>query len=141
MKSYKFFFGLWLVLIFAFVQVGFGQKTSRWAVKNADAFARVELSRVRLRSCAETPKQCALNVLRASDDAVSETPTSVEIFDFGKNKIVVLATYKVDEDDSLVGTRYRVEFNKNAEKYEFVQLGKQFKCARGRTGWSKKLCP
>ncbi|MBA3631429.1 MAG: hypothetical protein H0W58_01245 [Acidobacteria bacterium] len=141
MKNYKFLFSLWLVVIFAFVQMGFAQKTSRCAVKNADAFARVELSRVRLRPCAETPKQCALNILSASDDAVSETPTSVEIFDFGKNKIVVLAMYKVDEDDSLAGTRYRVEFNKNAGKYEFVQLGKQFKCARGRTSWSKELCP
>ena len=139
MKFCRFLF--LISLAFAFAQVGAAQKTSIGAVAKASAFANIELSRVRLRPCEETTKKCALNVLSASDDRVTETPSSVEIFKFGKNKVVVLLTYKIDADDSVAGERYRAEFNKNAGKLEFVQLGKQFKCARVRKGWSKRLCP
>ncbi len=139
MKHYKFLFLTGIIL--ASAHIVSAQKTSLSAVIKASHFARVELSRVRLRPCEETPKQCALNVLKASDDTVDETPENIEVFNFKTNKIVVLATYKIDEDDSVAGRRYRVEFNKTAGKYEFVQAGKQFKCARGRAGWTKNLCP
>lgn len=140
--NYKFWFGaVLLLMIVLFGQTIFAQKTVKSEVAEADNFMRVELSNVRLQPCTESPKQCALRILKASDDAVGEMPKSFEVYDFGKNKIVVLATYKVDKDDSLAGVRYRAEFNKTEGKYEFVELGKQFKCARGRTNWSKKLCP
>ncbi len=130
-----------LIAVLAFAQIGLAQKTPRSAVAKASAFQRVELSRVRLRPCEETTRQCALNILRASDDAVSETPETVEVFNFGASKTIVLATYKTVADDSLAGTRFRVEMNKRAGRYEFIELGKQFKCTRGRRGWSKRLCP
>ena len=137
----NFTYGAFLFLtFFIFGQTIFAQKTPKREISKADNFMRVELSNVRLRPCTETPKQCALQILKASDDKISEVPKSFEVFDLGKNKIVVLATYKIHGDDSVTGTRYRTEFNKNDEKYEFVELGKQFKCARGRTNWSKKLC-
>ena len=139
--NHKFWFGaVLLVTIALFGQAVFAQKTAKSEVAEADSFLRVELSNVRLRPCSESPKQCALQILKASDDKISEVPKSFEVFDFGKNKIVVLATYKVNGDDSVKGRRYRTEFNKNEGNYEFVELGKQFKCARGRTNWSKKLC-
>ena len=142
MKNLNFIYGTFLLLtLLLFSQSVSAQKTPKREVAKAEDFVRVELSRVRLRPCAETPKQCALQILKASDDKISEVPKSFEVFDLGKNKIVVLATYKINGDDSVKGTRYRTEFNKNEGKYEFVELGKQFKCARGRTNWSKKLCP
>ena len=141
MKKLKLWFGAILLLAVALCgQTIFAQKTAKSEIVKADDFVRVELSRVRLRPCTESPKQCALQILKASDDAVSEVPQSFEVYDLGKNKIVVLATYKVNGDDSVIGTRYRTEFNKNDGKYEFVELGKQFKCARGQKNWSKKLC-
>ncbi len=142
MKKQKIWFGAILLVAFALCgQTLFAQKTAKSEVVKAEDFARVELSRVRLRPCTESPKQCALQVLKASDDSVSEMPKDFEVFDLRKNKIVVLATYRVDGDDSVKGKRYRAEFNKNEGRYEFVELGKQFKCARGRKNWSKKLCP
>ncbi len=141
MKKLKLWFGAILLLAVALCgQTISAQKTAKSEIVKADDFVRVELSRVRLRPCTESPKQCALQILKASDDAVSEVPQSFEVYDLGKNKIVVLATYKVNGDDSVIGTRYRTEFNKNDGKYEFVELGKQFKCARGQKNWSKKLC-
>ena len=139
--DYKFWFGAVLLMTIAlFGQTVFAQNTAKSETAKADDFTRVELSSVRLRPCSESPKQCALQILKASDDKINKVPQNFEVFDFGKNKIVVLATYKVDGDDSVKGTRYRTEFNKNEGNYEFVELGKQFKCARGRTNWSKKLC-
>lgn len=132
-----------LILAFAmFFQCVPPQDDACEDIKNAEGFERVELSRVRLAPCADTPEKCALTILQASDANMTGKPAKIETCKFGENEFAVLATYDVKEDDSVAGVRYRVEFNKNSEgKFEFAQLGRQYRCARGRTGWSKELCP
>lgn len=118
----------------------FAQPTSKAVAAKASIFKRIELSRVRLAPCEDTPRECAINMVRASDEPWDGQPDKTEIFNFAGNKQVVILTFKIKGDDSVAGTRYRVEFRKNAGKLEFVQLGVQYKCARGRKGWSKALC-
>jgi len=132
-----------LVLVFAFcIQCAVAQRASCEDIANAEDFERVELSRARLAPCGDSPENCALTILQASDAKVTEKPATMQVFDLCENLFAVLATFEVKDDDSVAGVRYRVEFNKNSEgKYEFVALGRQYRCARGRTGWSKELCP
>lgn len=132
------------IAIFSFVL--FGQSVNAQTITKSQAarastFARVELSRVRLAPCAETVKNCAANIIAASDQPLNDVPlTSFKVFYFTGNKVVAIMSYDIKEDDSVSGQRYRVEFTKNGGKLEFVQLGVQYRCARGPKGWAKKLC-
>lgn len=137
----SFFIG---IAIFGLVLFGYSVKAqtiSKSQAAKSAAFARVELSRVRLAPCTQTVKKCATTIIAASDMPLNDVPlTSFKVFYFPGNKVVAIVDYDINEDDSVAGHRYRVEFVKSAGKLEFVGLGVQYRCARGRKGWSKELC-
>ena len=61
----------------------------------------------------------------------------------GKNTGIYLLTVTGFKDDSVLGERYRLEFEKTGNAWELVQGGKQYQCARGENAgqWTKELCP
>ena len=61
-----------------------------------------------------------------------------------KNLKVIIVTDNHGGDDSVAGTRYRLEFESvDDTRWQIVWLGKQWKCFRGNNigVWTTELCP
>lgn len=97
--------------------------------------------------CEGTPEECAARILRELKIDITDSPKFSTYYlgeADGTNLTVVLVSHLVTEDDSVAGILYRVELSLGDvedRSYKLEALGRQFKCARGRKGWSKKLCP
>lgn len=97
--------------------------------------------------CRKTLKACGEEALTALDLAGFGGPDYIKFntqtFVFSKGVSVYLLTITGLEDDSISGERLRVAFTKTKRGYRFVQVGRQFRCRRGKNAgkWTKELCP
>ncbi len=97
--------------------------------------------------CEGTPRDCALKMLKDLNIDVGDSPL-FSVYRLGeineKSVTVVFVSQEVSDDDSVSGILYRLalslgDVEDNSFSLDF--LGKQYKCARGRSYWSKNLCP
>ena len=115
--------------------------TSRAEVANPTRFASLNVPGPM--TCTQSVSRCAWRVLRAMDiPRPSGTSSSrEEVFTFGNGVVIFLYTQADLEDDALAAERYRVAFRQSGQTLRLVQVGRQQRCARSRTGWTKRLCP
>mgnify|MGYP001411188114 CR=1 FL=1 len=62
----------------------------------------------------------------------------------GRSLTIVFVTYRVTDDDSVTGIRYRLAVSLGDvedKSYKLETLGRQSTCARGHKNWSKARCP
>jgi hypothetical protein len=96
-------------------------------------------------SIGKDPEAIALAGLGSTEVATSEQEVEVEYSTDDKLTTVKITQTKL-ADDSVASRRYLVEFapygEENAEKWQIVWAGEQFKCraARGHQDWGTDLC-
>ena len=97
--------------------------------------------------CEATARKCSLRFLEAAGLVLGKKPSFSEYRlgeRDGRNLTIVFVTYKVTDDDSLTGVRYRLAVSLGDvedRSYKLENLGRQFTCARGHKSWSKTRCP
>lgn len=134
------------------------EMTTREAVANADDFQFLRLpASVSGRDkagakCYDSLLECGaqrkdyfgIRIVKGASKSkfVEETFVSADK-NTGKNTGIYLLTVTGFKDDSVLGERYRLEFEKTGNAWELVQGGKQYQCARGENAgqWTKELCP
>lgn len=128
--------------------------TPRNEVSNPEKFQFITINGQQaeemLKPCRRTLKECAYErLVQLGYDGFggpdSNNPKE-ETFTFrnGRKTIgIFLLTMTGFEDDLVAGERVRIAFERRGNRWQYVQAGRQFKCARGvNTGnWTKELCP
>lgn len=98
--------------------------------------------------------ECSIGLQDCADSFLKEagvnmgTPPIYEFFMLGvgpggRNSTVAFVTQRMAEDDSVAEIRYRLVLrldDDDDKSYKLVNLGRQFKCSRGRNYWSKARC-
>ena len=97
--------------------------------------------------CEGTAKECSLRFLEGAGLAI-ETKPAISEYRLGevegRSLTIVFVAYKVSNDDSVTGIRYRLAVSLGDvedRSYILENLGRQYTCARGHRNWSRALCP
>lgn len=121
------------------------QKKFSRAVTDASLWDTIEATSST--ECEGTPTECAVKMLAEQNVRIGDWPL-FSVYRLGemdgKSVTVVFVSHKVDGDDSVAGMLYRLELSLGDVEdrtFSLDELGRQYKCARGRTGWSKQICP
>lgn len=99
--------------------------------------------------CRKSLSQCGQQVLKEISPGkygvfadLAREGVREETFALSNRVAVFLLTVIDNEDDSVAGERFRVEFKRVKGGYKLMRIGRQYKCALGGSrDWIKELCP
>lgn len=99
--------------------------------------------------CRKTLSQCGKQILKEISpggygvfDDLAREGIREETFALSNGVAIFLLTIMSNEDDSVAGERFRVEFKRVKGGYKLTRIGRQFRCVRGGSrDWIKGLCP
>lgn len=96
--------------------------------------------------CTGTPEQCAVKMLTELNIEVGASP-DFSVYQLGKvnekSVTVVFVSRLVEDDESVLGKLYRLEFSKaDVEDTSFALdgVGQLYQCMEGPIGWRKTAC-
>lgn len=140
---------LFFLAVVAFIGIGSSEASAQSkfprVVLQPGLWEKVEVSAPE--ECEGSVKVCSLRFLKAAEMVLGEKPVTSEYRlgeRDGRNLTIVFVTYKVTDDDSITGVRYRLAVSLGDvedRSYKLETLGRQFTCARGHKNWSKARCP
>lgn len=119
------------------------QKFSK-VVTDADRWTTMEFNAPA--ECTGAPEECAVKMLTELNVSLGDAP-EFSVYQLGavgeKNVTVVFVSHLPEDDETVLGTLYRLELNYAAgeeAKFQLAGLGQLFQCLEGPAGWQKIPC-
>ncbi len=109
-----------------------------------DQYKSISLSEIENRTSivGADRKAIAFNAFGLTSYEEGSSPSDLFVEDYTEYSVVTVISLH-GGDDSVLGSRYRLEFEKiDEERWQVVWAGQQWKCVRSNTReWTTQLCP